>query len=57
MKRLVGFCISIVLVGLASGLSADLKKDVEDVETLLDSLKRLNSELKSDTAALKVNKR
>ena len=57
MKRLVGFCISIVLVGLASGLSTDLKKDVENVESLLDSLKKLNSELKSDSSALKVNKR
>jgi hypothetical protein len=53
MKRLVGFCISIVLVGLASGLSTDLKKDVENVESLLDSLKKLNSELKSDSSALK----
>ena len=56
MKQQVLVCfLVVVLVSLVNGLAIDLSKSIEDVETLLDNLRSLDTNMKKDKVGLSTN--
>ena len=54
MKQQVLVCfLVVVLVSLVNGLAIDLSKSIQDVETLLDNLRSLDTNMKRDKVGLK----